>query len=251
MHLFLGLDYAFSKDFVLSITFRGISRIAMHTPSRALPVTPSILVKISRTIDYVRDPLSCTLFCAFLFSFFLMARLANIVPKSSKSFDRRRNITRGDVRVIPSGLLITFKATKTIQFGERKLNIPLVSIPGSPLCPVSAYARMLQLIPAPSCSPLFVIPGHTSNIYTPLTSSRFVSEFRQCLKTAGIAQHDYFSGHSFRRGAASWAFNNGVPGEIIQLYGDWTSDAYKAYLEFSHQSKLSLAHLVRNAILKE
>ena len=34
----------------------------------------------------------------------------------------------------------------------------------------------------------------------------------------------------------------GVPGEIIQLYGDWSSDAYKLYLEFSLESKLALAN---------
>ena len=32
-------------------------------------------------------------------------------------------------------LIVTFKCTKTIQFGERKLHIPLLRLPGSPLCP--------------------------------------------------------------------------------------------------------------------
>jgi hypothetical protein len=31
---------------------------------------------------------------------------------------------------------------------------------------------------------------------------------------------------SFRRRGASWAFSAEVPSELIQLYGDWSSDAY-------------------------
>jgi hypothetical protein len=42
-----------------------------------------------------------------------------------------------------------------------------------------------------------------------------------------------FSTHSFRRGGASWAFSSEIPSELIQLYGDWKSDAYKNYLRFS------------------
>ena len=147
LHLFTGADYPFMKDFILSLTLRGIARNALHTPRRAPPVTPSILLSISHVLDCEGDPRSSTLFCAFLFTFYLMARLANIVPKSAKSFDPRRHLTRGDVAVTSHGLLVTFKCTKTIQFGER-LHIPLLRIHDSPLCPVSAYLRMIRLVPA-------------------------------------------------------------------------------------------------------
>ena len=80
LHLFTGADYPFTKDFILSLTLRGIARNALHTPRRAPPVTPSILLSISHVLDCEGDPRSSTLFCAFLFTFYLMARLANIVP---------------------------------------------------------------------------------------------------------------------------------------------------------------------------
>ena len=67
-------------------------------------------------------------FLCLLFTFYLMARLANIMPKSAKSFDPRRHLTRGDVAVTSHGLLVTFKCTKTIQFGECVLHIPLFRI---------------------------------------------------------------------------------------------------------------------------
>ena len=242
LHLFTGADYPFTKDFILSLTLRGIARNALHTPRRAPTVTPSILLSISHVLDCEGDPRSSTLFCAFLFTFYLMARLANIVPKSAKSFDPRRHLTRGDVAVTSHGLLVTFKCTKTIQFGERLLHIPLLRIHDSPLCPVSAYLRMIRLVPARRSYPVFLIFGPKGLV--PLTKHTFVSAFRSYM----VASQS-FRGHSFRRGAASWAFRCGVPGEIIQLYGDWSCDAYRLYLEFSLESKLTLANQLRQAII--
>ena len=226
----MGADYPFRKDFILSLTLRGVARKALPTPRRAPPVTPAILLRISAVLLSDTDPLSSTLFCAFLFTFFLMSRLANIVPASLKSFDPHRNLTRGEIAVTGSGLMVTFKCTKTIQFGEH-LRIRLLQISGSPLCPVAAYQRMINLVRTHHSSPVFITPRPAGLV--PFTKHSFVSHFRSCLSSAGIPVARGFRGHSFRRGAASWAFRCGVPGELIQLYGDWSSDAYKVYLEFS------------------
>ena len=81
-----------------------------------------------------------------------MAPLANIVTRSRQCVDPSRHLTRRDIATNQHGLIVTFKCTKTLQFGERKLHIPLVRLPGSPLCPVSAYHRMIRLVPASSVS---------------------------------------------------------------------------------------------------
>ena len=224
LHLFVWADYPFTKDFILSLTLRGVACKALHTPRQALPVTPSILLRISEVLSCDTDPLSLPLFCAFLFTFFLMSCLPNIAPSSFKSFDPRRNLTRGDIAVTVSSLLVTFKCTKTIQFGKCALRIPLLRIAISLLCPVAAYQRMVQLVPDRRSSPAFLIPGPAGLV--PLTKRSFVSHFGSCLSSAGILNARSFRGHSFWRGVASWAFPCGVPGELIQQYGDWSSNAY-------------------------
>jgi len=105
---------------------------------------------------------------------------------------------------------------------------------------------MVRLISASPWSPLFLLPGPRG--CTPLTKHRFVTELRCVLSAAGVDDPSSFRGHSFRRGAASWAFNHGVPGELIQLQGDWTSDAYKVYLELSVESTVAVAHHIRTAV---
>jgi hypothetical protein len=60
---------------------------------------------------------------------------------------------------------------------------------------------------------------------------------------------DVYSTHSFRRGCASWTFAAEVPSELIQFYGDWKSDAYKIYLKFSFDDKISVATKMTSHIL--
>ena len=39
------------------------------------------------------------------------------------------------------------------------------------------------------------------------------------------------SGRSFRRGGACWALSQNIPGEIIEIMGDWKSTVYTSYLD--------------------
>ena len=48
-----------------------------------------------------------------------MARLANKVPRFRQCFDSSRHLTWRDVAMNQHELIIAFKCTKTIQFGER------------------------------------------------------------------------------------------------------------------------------------
>ena len=134
-----------------------------------------------------------------------MARLGNIVPESANSFDPRCHLTRGDVAVTSHGPLVAFNCTKTIQIGERRLHIPLLRIVDSPLCPVSAYLRMIRLVPACRSTPVFPILSLKGLI--PLTTRTFVSSFCSYLPATGISNTQSVRGHSFRRGAATWAFS--------------------------------------------
>ena len=61
-----------------------------------------------------------------------------------------------------------------------------------------------------------------------------------CIYNAGLPLADY-SWHSFRRGAAVFAFELGLADSAVQLLGDWSSEAFKNYLEFSFLKKVSVA----------
>ena len=143
--------------------------------------------------------------------------------------------------------MITIQWSKTIQFGERTLVIPLVSIPDYPLCPVQAYLNMQSLVCVSDDSPAYCFLKH-KQMY-PIIYRPFQSVLKQMIRDIG-KNPDVYSIHSFRRGGcASWAFTAEVPSELIQLYGDWLSDVYKRYLKFSLDDKISVATKMTSHIL--
>ncbi|CAC5418711.1 unnamed protein product [Mytilus coruscus] len=70
-----------------------------------------------------------------------MVRKSNLVQTSAKNFDPRKQLCRNNVIVYSDYLLVKMEWSKTIQFGNRKLELPLVKIKDSPLCPYNAYNR--------------------------------------------------------------------------------------------------------------
>jgi len=58
----------------------------------------------------------------------------------------------------------------------------------------------------------------------------------------------FFSPHSFRRGGATFAFDCGLPLEIIKSLGDWQSDAYLIYLELSDKQKLNMCQAMAHKL---
>ena len=51
LHIFLGLPYVHSEDFLLQLELRGIARSNPHVPVRAKPITPRILIDFHRLMD--------------------------------------------------------------------------------------------------------------------------------------------------------------------------------------------------------
>ena len=86
------------------------------------------------------------------------------------------------------------------------------------------------------------VPPSLDGFLSPITESVFVRVFRRRLSLAGVSLALTSGGHSFHRGGANWAFQCGVPGELIQVFGDWSSEAYfvKFFYIFFYKSYLEL-----------
>ena len=183
-------------SYELRLTLHGLERLAQHVPSRAPPITPDILLNIVSQID-LQDPCLVSFSAAFLFTFFLLARVSNIVPRSRSSVHSSSCLRRSNVVFTSDGLLVTFHRTKTIQFGRCRLLLPL-SMAGSPLCPVCMFSLMRSLVPAPRDSPAFVLPS--DKVLSPITKAQFASVFRTLLHRAGIPDFSVFGVTLFAAG---------------------------------------------------
>jgi len=245
VHLGMGVMFP-EPDFSLNLLLKGLARLHPHEESRAIPITPLLLLRFFEVMDMSKSKDRAVWAC-FLVCFFMFARKSNMVPPSSDSFDLKKHLARADIHSQESGLVVLLKWSKTIQKGERHVLVPLLPLPGSPLCPRLAYDRMVGPLPVPGASPAFVYWDGRGKVVS-LTQPEFVSRLRRLLLRVGVDPKG-FSGHSFRRGGASCAFQAGVPGELVQLHGDWRSDAYLKYLAVPMQQRLQVTHLMRAFIL--
>eukprot|EP00854_Cymbomonas_tetramitiformis_P000285 gene285-biopygen197 len=75
--------------------------------------------------------------------------------------------------------------------------------------------------------------------FVPMTHGVFVAEVKKLIRRIGLDPSKY-SGHSFRRGGATVAFNLGVDHLLIKLQGDWVSNAYQRYEQLSRTRRLEL-----------
>ena len=160
--------------------------------------------------------------------FFLRSRKSNIIPNSVADFNPQKQLLRQGVKVLQGALVVLVKWSKTNQFGYRLLKIPLTAIPGSVLCPVSAFLNMIGLVPASDEDLAFGLKGLGSHL-VPLIYGQLQGKIKGLIAKTGREQ-DLYSSHSFRRGGCSWAFKSGVSTDLIQHHGDWFFDCYKNYL---------------------
>ena len=238
MHLLLGYSVDNLDKFILNLTLKGIAKLHPYCKKQAEPMTPEILLKISDILNFsnVND---LVYWCLFLFGFFLLARKSNLVPTTRKDLSERKFLLRQDVLDKGDFLIVKFRWTKTIQKGERILEIPLVQNSDSVLCPVKAYRLMCKAIPATADSPLFMMRDNKVVYYR-----HFQAKLKLCIQSIGLNPTN-FTTHSFRRGFATLLFKAKTPADKIQLMGDWKSDAYKKYLAFTLEDKIQVAENMR------
>ena len=248
LHILCEIPYLGKDNVELKLLLRGLARNKQHKPKRASPLSPNILVRMREHLN-LKTAVDSTMWALLLLAFFTMSRKSNLVVTGKEKFDPKKQLCRSDVVVGNNGLLVTFRWSKTNQFGGRAHVVPLVAIPGSPLCPVGAYKSMLMLCPGNSSDPAFFIGGisGTGGGKQPITYYLLQKFIKKGVGRLGL-DPKAFSSHSLRRAGATWAFHSQVPSELIQSHGDWTSLAYLRYLDFSLSERLEVAERMSNEV---
>lgn len=244
MHLMMGSSVDHINKFILNLSFKGIAKLNPHCVKQAEAMTPEILIQISKVLNF-SDKSDLVYWCLFLFAFFLLARKSNLVPTTAKDLSLKHCLFRENVTDFGNYLMVNFKWTKTIQTGERILSLPLVRMKKSILCPVKAYRQMCTAIQASYNDPLFLLPNNKV-----VTYNMFQNKLRETIQKIGLDSKQ-FSSHSFRRGGATLAFRAKVSADKIKLLGDWKSDCYRKYLDFSFEDKILVSKVMMQHILEK
>ena len=247
LHKEHGLPNPLSDNWVLSTVLRGIKRVKGLPPRPKLPMTPDILSFINSQMN-LRDSKQASFWTICLVSFFGFFRKSHLLPLSPKDFSPATFLTQSDFSFSRSTVLNRVRWSKTIQFGQRVVTVPLVAIHSSPLCPVAAISHAFSLTPGtPPSAQAFCWRDSYYAGNRIFTYREFMGCLQAHLSRLGLSCSQYGS-HSFRRGGASFALEAGVPLDSIAIMGDWKSDAIYLYLHMPLSQRLRAQHSISTYI---
>ena len=233
-----ALDAKFPEDdFQVNTTLKAIKRQLAGTPYQTLPISPEILQQMYLFVD-TNDPEQLANWCCILTGFRCLLRKSNLVPVSIDKFNPETGLSRSKIMLPPNKdvALVYLNWSKTNQFGNREIVIPMVADPVRALDPVYHLRLLFSTNLLADNLPAFsyVKSGRVWCV----TYDKFTGSLRKLLDTAGYRSRSY-SGHSLRRGGASFLYRLGADPLLIQATGDWQSDCYQRYIFLSLEQRLA------------
>ena len=95
LHLEFGLQNPLADNFKIKCVLKGIRGDLGDTPTRKLPIDPSLLLKILSKLDLdnIED---CNIWAVALVMFYGMLRRSNALT-CEKTFDPSKHLRRGDI----------------------------------------------------------------------------------------------------------------------------------------------------------
>ena len=242
LHEARGLEYP-EHNFDIVTTLHGLKRKLSRTPHQALPLTPAILRSLYNRLDMskIKDK---ALWCSYLITFFCLFRKSNSVPKSASKIDLKKTLLRRHIVVDEDSNIVYVNVTfsKTIQFGSKNIIIPIPGNSDPALDPVRHLRDLLASVDCPVDAPAFTYGQNKFISY-----SSFTSNLKKLLSLSGYDPRLY-TGHSFRRGGATYLYRLGASILQIQISGDWVSQCFARYLHVSEEERLQVQKLVSAAI---
>ena len=227
----MGWEVPDVKEKQMQLFTTGLRHTMQHAIKQAAPITPQILMRISKVVNY-KDKIETIAWTATLLGFYMFLRKSNLVPEAMDKFDSVQQFTRADVNLLGLEQAMMFEIcwTKTIQFKQKILRVPVLPATNKAVCPVFWVHKMLMDNPGEAREPLFLIKTPAQSLC--LSANQLIYRLRKWLKLIG-EDDAAFSLHLLRWGGATFAYQANMEGQMIQLLGDWASDCYKRYIDVS------------------
>ena len=213
----------------------GIRQALRHKVKRAEPMTNELLEKILKVVK-LHDDKEFATWVTMLSCYCLMVRKSNLVPLS-QVHDMVHNVTRSDIRYDAGVMVIVIRWSKTNQFGDDPMKIPIIADKTNELCPVHWILHLTQRIPAHRDQNLFCYHKQGKGL-VPVTYRNLMEYMRKWLKLVGVQEPTRFSSHSLRRGACTTAFDLQIGETAIMRMGFWKSQCYKNYIQDDMKSRV-------------
>ena len=241
LHGSTGHDFP-DSDFQLETTMQGLKRRLAGTPKQVLPVDPVLLRRMYRFVD-IRKPSDLSAWCGFLLAFYCLFRKANLCPKDYTG-NPSVVLKRSDIRIDEElqTVLVYMNFSKTNQYMQRSHIIP---IPRNVDPALDLYSHIKLLFNKVKSSP--DSPALSFSARQFINHRTFTEKLKLLIKKAGL-DPSLYSGHSFRRGGASYLYSIGGTTLMVQVLGEWSSQIFTRYLSLSLEDRLEAQQLIASNI---
>lgn len=211
---------------------RGVKCLrGLKAPAAKMPIELPLLRSILQCLPQVHSGLNLAMYrAAFTLAFACFLRCGEVVHDT---FNINLHLSVGSVQFAPdrSYAIVTLPSSKTDPF-RQGVRVVAPAIGGS-TCPVAAlWAVTANRQPS---APLFHLFGVDS-----FGRSSFFHTLKRCIDLCNVPSAN-FTGHSFRRGAATWAHRVGLSEDNIKLLGRWSSDCVKRYIDKTAEQRRDLS----------
>ena len=202
-------------------------RLALAWPVRqAEPVNPEILMNMFKFVD-IQDEEQIMAWTELLYGFHLLDK-SNLVPDTQKEFHPEKQIARQDICLAKHTVLVNIQWSKTLQYKEKLLHVPLIQLKNKLICPVHWMWKLVLSVNMRPSDPLFCY--HRKGKFMTLTYPWLTYWFKLWLEKCGMPAK-LFSLHSCRRGGVTFLHTADIPAQMIKLLGNWASKAYLRYID--------------------
>ena len=241
-YLHAAFGYTFPHTFSLDCTLQGLKRRLSRTPFQVLPIDPSVLRLMYRSID-INKKSDLALWCSFLTAFYCLFRKANTVPKDDK-FDANCILTRENISIDKTTRMVYVYVgfSKTNQYRKNDRCIPIPANDDPCLDLFRHLDLLFSQVDVEAGSPAF---SYGKNQF--VNYRVFTVRLKELLSQAGL-EPSLYSGHSFRRGGASFLFSIGGSQLMVHVLGDWSSMVYTRYLFMSADDRMAAQVLIARNI---
>ena len=194
---------------------------------------------LSQLIHYAMQEENGPMYRAiFLFAFFTFTRLASLIPNSVAAFDRTRLPLVKDIIWAKPGGQFILKSAKNMQAADAFKILQFPRLENQHLCPVRALQNNIHRLRLCMSDPLF--SHRTQQGILPITCSQVRSTLAKLVAKMGYNNKDY-GFHAFRRSGATFAFQHGIPVDLIKSHGHWKSDAVWRYIYTNEKTSEAVA----------
>lgn len=245
LHEAWGADCWVGKSYHLYRVIQGIKREKGAMSTSKLHITPEILDKIYSTLEMTTLN-NLAFWVACLMAFLSFFRKSNVCMESAAKFQPDHHLCKEDISVSEEMVRVVVRWSKTIQFKERTLEIPLARAVGTIFDIGSYWMAYTHRDKGKSGDTTFRVTDDRGK-HSPMTQSWFSRRLKAALGEVGLDSSKY-SGHSFRSGGATFAFKMGLPAQVIKLQGDWASEAYLRYIQVEWGLKVGATKVMADGL---